>query len=316
MYTGSVLPYRARSSMAWGSRSEHWSHSLFFIASCCCKRSGLLIFLGVGITLGGVTLCGWGGYRREELAKSQGRGAGFSVMESAMAQTASTRKEYVMNVAIAFGAGALSALLNISLAFSAGIMDKVRSHGGQAAWAPFAVWPIALVGASLVNLAYSINFLFKNESWVYFPKKLSEIGNPVLAALMWMGAIALYSSATTYLGTLGISIGFALFTLTMIVSGNWPGSSPASGDSCREVFTIHFSRALAFLYWLSWPSELPTITNPDEPMLSREAGEALTLQVMGVLESFRGRADAAEEAYVTQPICWPPLKRSIPRPQR
>jgi L-rhamnose-H+ transport protein len=196
---------------------------IIFHRQLLLQKSGLLIFLGVGITSGGVALCGWGGYRREELTKSQGRGAGFSVMESAMAQKASTRKEYVRDVAIAFGAGALSALLNISLAFSTGIMHKVRSHGGQTAWAPFAVWPIALLGASLVNLTYSVYLLFKNGSWGLFPRKISEIVSPVTAALMWMGAIALYSSATTYLGTLGISIGFALFTLTLILSGQLAG---------------------------------------------------------------------------------------------
>jgi hypothetical protein len=105
------------------------------------------------------------------------------------------------------------------LAYSSGIMDKVRAHGGQASWAPFAVWPIALLGASLVNLSYSVYLLFKNKSWGRFGEKLSEIGNPALAGIMWMGALALYSSATTYLGTLGISIGFALFTITMILSG-------------------------------------------------------------------------------------------------
>ncbi len=183
------------------------------------QGSGLLILLGMAITLGGVTLCGWSGYRREEAARSQGRGAGFSTTETAMAQSASTRKEYIINLAIAFGSGVLSALLNIALAYSSGIMDKVRSHGGQASWAPFAVWPIALVGGSLVNISFSVYLLFKNKSWGYFREKFSEIVNPALAAFMWMGAIALYSSATTYLGTLGISIGFALFTITMILSG-------------------------------------------------------------------------------------------------
>lgn len=177
--------------------------------------------------------------------KSQGRGAGFSVMESAMAQTASTRKEYVTNVAIAFGAGALSALLNISLAFSTGIMHEVRAHGGQAAWAPFAVWPIALLGASLVNLAYSVYLLFKNGSWGLFPRKISEIVSPVTAALMWMGAIALYSSATTYLGTLGISIGFALFTLTMILSGQLAGV-------VDRRMAIHAAKCLLFIFRGHW----------------------------------------------------------------
>jgi hypothetical protein len=46
---------------------------------------------------------------------------------------------------------------------------------------------------------------------------------------MWMGGIALYSSATTYFGILGVSIGFAMFTTiqilaaqsTAIFTGEW-----------------------------------------------------------------------------------------------
>lgn len=185
------------------------------------QRSGILILCGIAITLCGVTLCGWGGYRREEEVKLQGRGAGFSKSETAMAQTSSTRQQYFLSLGIAFGAGVLSALLNIALAYSSGIMAKVVAQGGQVNWAPFAVWPIALLGGSVVNLAYSIYLLFKNKSWINFGKGPKEIVNPALAGCMWMGAIALYSSATTYLGTLGISIGFALFTITMIVSGQF-----------------------------------------------------------------------------------------------
>ncbi len=196
---------------------------IIFHREVLLQKSGLLIFFGMAITLAGVALCGWGGYRREEQTKSQGRGAGFSTTESAMAQTASTRRSYLISLGIAFGAGVLSALLNISLASSSGIMDKVRAHGGQASWAPFAVWPIALLGASVVNLLYSMYLLFKNKSWRYFGKRTSEIAYPTLAGVMWMGAIALYSSGTTYLGTLGISIGFALFTITMVLSGQLAG---------------------------------------------------------------------------------------------
>jgi hypothetical protein len=36
---------------------------------------------------------------------------------------------------------------------------------------------------------------------------------------MWMGGIALYSSGTTFLGVLGVSIGFALYTITAILCG-------------------------------------------------------------------------------------------------
>ena len=56
--------------------------------------NGLLIIVATVIMLAGVALCGWSGYHREEEAKRQGRGAGFSPKESAMTQEAHTRLSY------------------------------------------------------------------------------------------------------------------------------------------------------------------------------------------------------------------------------
>jgi L-rhamnose-H+ transport protein len=183
------------------------------------QKSGLYILFGTALTVTGVALCGWSGYRRESQAKSQGRGAGFSSSESAMAQTGSTPKQYILYLAIAVISGVLSSLLNIALAYSTGILGKVAAQGGRAAWAPFAIWPIALLGGSVVNIAYSVYLLSKNKTWGYFSKKYGDLVFPTAMALMWMGGIALYSSSTTFLGTLGVSIGFALFTITMIICG-------------------------------------------------------------------------------------------------
>ena len=52
---------------------------------------------------------------------------------------------------------------------------------------------------------------------------LPELLYPMLSACLWMAGIALYSSGTTYLGSLGVSIGFAVFMITMIVSGQFTG---------------------------------------------------------------------------------------------
>jgi L-rhamnose-H+ transport protein len=183
------------------------------------EKSGLYILFGTAVTVAGVALCGWSGYRRENQAKSQGRGAGFSSSESAMAQTGSTPGQYILYLSIAVISGVLSSLLNISLAYSTRILQKVVDQGGQPAWAPFAIWPIALLGGSVVNIAYSIYLLATNKTWGYFGKKFGEVIYPTLMALMWMGGIALYSSSTTFLGTLGVSIGFAMFTITMIMCG-------------------------------------------------------------------------------------------------
>jgi L-rhamnose-H+ transport protein len=182
------------------------------------ENSGLSILFGITATLSGVTLCGWSGYRREKQARSQGRGAGFSANESAMAQIGSSPKQYILYVVIAISSGVLSSLLNIALAYSRGITDRAIAEGGRASWAPFAVWPIALLGGSLASITYCVYLLSKNKTWGRFNHRFSEIVYPTLTALMWMGGIALYSSATTLMGALGVSIGFALFTITMIIS--------------------------------------------------------------------------------------------------
>jgi len=202
------------------------------------ETNGLLILVGTAIMLAGVALCGWSGYHREEEAKRQGRGAGFSQEESGMTQTALSRWSYLLFVGVAFGAGVLSALLNVALAYGGDIMEKVRAAGGSAAWAPFAVWPIALLGGSIVNIAYSVYLLSKNHTWGNFAQGIGkEVFNPVLAGCLWMGGIALYSSGTTFLGILGVSVGFALYTITMILCGQ-----------LAAIFTGEWYRMLSSIY--------------------------------------------------------------------
>jgi L-rhamnose-H+ transport protein len=201
------------------------------------ETKGLLILVGVAIMLVGVALCGWSGYHREEEAKRQGRGAGFSPKESAMTQKAQSRVTYFLFVGVALGAGVLSALTNVALAYGGDIMEKVRAAGGAASWAPFAVWPIVLLGGSIVNIAYSVYLLSKNHTWGNFAHGVKEGFNPVLAGCLWMGGIALYSSGTTYLGILGVSVGFALYTITMILCGQ-----------LAAIFTGEWHRMQASIY--------------------------------------------------------------------
>ena len=41
-----------------------------------------------------------------------------------------------------------------------------------------------------------------------------------LMAVFWMGAVAIYGVASVYLGTLGTSVGWALFQIFMIMTAN------------------------------------------------------------------------------------------------
>ncbi len=185
------------------------------------QTSGLLIFAGTAITLAGVSFCGWAGYHREQLTREQGRGAGFRPQESGMSQADPTRKGYILMLVVVVVSGVLSADTNIALAYAKPLLDKVQAAGAAPQWATFAVWPLVFLGGSITNLAYSFVLLTRNKTWGNFGGGPREVVNPALGACMWMGGIALYGSATTYLGKLGPSIGFALFTLMLILCGQF-----------------------------------------------------------------------------------------------
>ena len=187
------------------------------------QTSGLLIFAGTGITLVAVSLCGWAGYHREQLTRAQGRGAGFGSHETAMTQAEPTSRGYLWMLIAVVLSGVLSAFTNIALGYSGDLMARVREAGAAPQWAPFAVWPVVLLGGAIANLGYAFFLLSRNKSWGNFGGGPREAFNPALGACLWMGGIALYSSATTYLGVLGVSIGFALFTIVLILCGQLSG---------------------------------------------------------------------------------------------
>jgi uncharacterized membrane-anchored protein len=164
-----------------------------------------------------------------------------------MSQVASTRQGYILHVGIAVAAGVLASLLNVALAYGGDIMQKVRAEGGQASWAPFAVWPIALLGGSLVNIAYSIYLLSRNQTWGNFRGGIKEVFNPVLSGFMWMAGIALYSSGTTFLGILGVSIGFGLYMITIVFSIQLAAVFTGEWHFTRRVTSGAFGAGIALL---------------------------------------------------------------------
>jgi L-rhamnose-H+ transport protein len=198
-------------------------------AELLSKSSGLLLLGGIAVMLVGVSLCGWAGFQREKT-------------ENAAALTKRADGSYFLVMVLAVVSGLLAALLNIALAFGGEIVQLARAQGARAAWAVFSVWPLALLGGLLVNLAYSMYLMFRNKTWGNFLAKPGEVGNPILGGSIWMIAIAIYSSGTVFLGILGVSVGWALFQITMLLSGNlvgiWTGEWRSSG---RKVFTVNLA---------------------------------------------------------------------------
>ena len=168
------------------------------------QASGILILTGIGMMLLGVGCCGWSGYLRESESRRRGAGAGFAEKEVAMRQSSYSGSAYLMVIGIAVASGVLASLTNIALAYSGTITRSVELEGGRSYWAPFAVWPIVFLGGSIANIGYAVYLMTKNKTWSRLVSSPSEPFNPFLAACLWMGGIALYSSGTTFLGSLGV----------------------------------------------------------------------------------------------------------------
>lgn len=209
--------------------------------------SGMLLVAGTLVMLMGACLCGWSGYLREEEAKKKGRGAGFEREQAAMRQTGFTKGAYLLSLGIAAGSGVLASLLNVALAYGGAITSLAVAHGASPAMAPFAVWPIALLGGSLVNIAYAVRIISRDQSWGAFRGNYVEMLFPFLAALLWMGGIAVYSSGTTYLGVLGVSIGYAVFMIIMVVSGQFAGVMTGEWNFMRASTYRSFFSGIAVL---------------------------------------------------------------------
>jgi uncharacterized membrane-anchored protein len=63
-----------------------------------------------------------------------------------------------------------------------------------------------------------------------------------------MGGIALYSSGTTFLGVLGVSIGFGLYMIMIILSGQLAAVFTGEWYFTRRVTSRAFGAGIALLF--------------------------------------------------------------------
>jgi L-rhamnose-H+ transport protein len=172
---------------------------------------GALIFTGIVVMVAGIVLSSWAGKMRE--------GPTFTA-ESKPGQSGS----YGWAIATAIVCGVLAPMLNYSFAFGQSIADEAVRQGSSRAASVYAIWPVALLGGSIPNIAYAMFRLKRNATWKTFlvaPANGAFTGS--LMAFLWMGAMATYGVASVYLGPLGTSVGWALFQIFMIITANASG---------------------------------------------------------------------------------------------
>jgi L-rhamnose-H+ transport protein len=132
-------------------------------------------------------------------------------------------QNYLAGLTIAVVSGVLSSMLNLSLAFGDPIAHAAMQHGAGTATAVFAVWPVALAGGLIPNLAYTLYLLQRNHTWKILAQTPGDAFLSLLMGLLWIGAIAIYGVSTRYMGKLGDSAGWAIYQIAMVLTANMSG---------------------------------------------------------------------------------------------
>jgi L-rhamnose-H+ transport protein len=140
----------------------------------------------------------------------------------------------MIGIFMAAAAGLLAPMLNYSLAFGDVFLLAALRHHATRPDAPYAVWPIALAGGSVPNLAHAGWLVYRKKTWaISFPYVWPQILTGTMMGVLWMGSVAAYGMGTTLLGVLGASIGWSIYQISMIltanisgwIAGGWKGTS-------------------------------------------------------------------------------------------
>jgi L-rhamnose-H+ transport protein len=179
-------------------------------------RAGLVLSLGIALTVLGVALCGLAGKQRE---KDEAAEAGPST------------SGFLRGFVFAVLAGISGSMLNFGLAAGAPLIEAARQHGSSARMATNAAWvPVLLVGA-IPGILYCAYLLRKNGTLRNFLcwNTIPYLFFPLLMGVLWFGSVVLYGWATLRIGSLGAILGWPLFMVTIVlgsalwgvVTGEW-----------------------------------------------------------------------------------------------
>jgi L-rhamnose-H+ transport protein len=194
---------------------------LFAGQSTLVKHESLLLILaGVVVMVVGIGLTAWGGQVREHSGRNKPESSAPFAEQG-----------YAAAIAVAVLCGVMAPMLNYAFAFGQSIATEAVRHGSAPVAAAYAVWPIALLGGLLPNVAYCVFLLMRNRSWNGFRSTGGDALWSSLMAVLWMGAFALYGMSAVYLGPLGTSVGWGLFQIFMIMTATLSGLLTAEWHS-------------------------------------------------------------------------------------
>jgi L-rhamnose-H+ transport protein len=189
------------------------------------------ILTGVIVMIAGIALTALGGKKRERSDRDEIR----------------DERGYVTAILLAILCGIMAPMLNFAFVFGQQLAQQAILFGNSPVRQAYAVWPIALLGGFVPNVAYSVFLLWRRGTWHIFQQDRREVIWPSLMAVLWMGAFALYGMSAVFLGQLGVSVGWGLFQSFMIITATVSGVLTAEWKSAPRSARILLALGLLCL---------------------------------------------------------------------
>jgi len=171
------------------------------------------------VMLTGVAVCSYAGRWKETPAKD-------------------SKKSYAAGIAICMASGVLSACGNLGFVFGANVAARAQSLGAPQDTAGNAVWTLLAMPLFLCNAGYSMGLLLRNRTLRCYTAPFSRrnFGFGLMMGAMWMAGMSLYGAGARRMGTLGLSLGWAILMSSMVLvanvlgvaAGEWSGAPPRS----------------------------------------------------------------------------------------
>jgi L-rhamnose-H+ transport protein len=203
--TGSILPFLVQ-------QSTHIN-----------TPHGRLILAGILVCVIGVCVCGYVGILKDR------------AMGKANVLGDAPRPKIRRGVILCVISGVFCACLNLAFSFGAPMMALAQNEFAVAGpAATLAVWVPAFLGGFISAGGYCAWKLTQNKTWSSFrgPGAWRVIALALLMAVLHDGAIFLYGAGTRYIGELGTSAGFAIFTSGIMVVGSVTGFLTGEWREC------------------------------------------------------------------------------------
>src|SRR6266852_3929046 len=171
---------------------------------------GRTYLVGTVIMLVGIAVCARAGMLRDA-ARNRGESA--------------PHRSFFAGFMVCCLSGLFSSALNFSYAFGGDALDRARALGASPLWSTGVVTALAVSGGFISNLVYCGYLLRKNGTLGRVTGDGAGTGwvCGALMGLFWFGGQSLYAMCITWMGQLGVVIGWPLLMGMIIVTSNAAG---------------------------------------------------------------------------------------------